>query len=120
VGDLLQAVERQEAAGPLDRVDRAEDARQPLAGVGLLLEGDQVGVQLVEVLMTLDEELLDDVVQTVHGALLSRPRRSARFGGVIGGRGRDVKPNRGPPPGGGRPARGRATIVARPQWSVSR
>ena len=71
VGDLLEAVERQEAAGPLDGVDRAEDAREALARVGLLLEGDQVGVQLVEVLVTLDQELLDDVVQTVHVALLS-------------------------------------------------
>jgi hypothetical protein len=75
VGDLLQAVERQEAAGPLDGVDRAENAREALARVGLLLEGDQVGVQLVEVLVRLDQELLDDVVQTVHVALLSSYRK---------------------------------------------
>ena len=83
VGDLLEPVEGQEAAGALDRVDRPEDARQPLAGVGVLLEGDQVGVELVEVLVTLDQELLDDVVQTVHGCcLLSRcdRARAARLG----------------------------------------
>ena len=70
VGDLLQAVERQEAAGALDRVDRPEDARQPLARVRLLLQGDEVRVQLVEVLVALDQELLDDVVQTVHRCCL--------------------------------------------------
>ena len=70
VRDLLEPVEGQEAAGALDGVDRPEDAGQPLAGVGVLLEGDQVGVQLVEVLVTLDQELLDDVVQTVHACCL--------------------------------------------------
>ena len=70
VRDLLEPVEGEEAAGALDGVDRPEDAGQPLAGVGLLLEGDQVGVQLVEVLVALDQELLDDVVQTVHGCCL--------------------------------------------------
>ena len=87
VRDLLEPVEGQEAAGALDRVDRPEDAGQPLAGVGVLLEGDQVGVQLVEVLVTLDQELLDDVVQTVHGCcLLSRVRDRAAGspGWVIG------------------------------------
>ena len=33
---------------------------------GLLLQGDEVRVQLVEVLVALHQELLDDVVQTVH------------------------------------------------------
>ena len=52
--------------------------RQPLAGVRVLLERDQVPVELVEVLVTLDEELLDDLVQTVHGgafSLASQPGR---------------------------------------------
>ena len=73
VGDLLEPVEGEEAAGALDRVDRPEDAGQPLAGVRVLLQGDQVRVQLVEVLVALHQELFDDVVQTVHRCcLLSR------------------------------------------------
>src|SRR6185312_16374746 len=96
VGDLLEPVEGQEAARALDRVDRAEDAGQPLARVGLLLEGDEVRVQLVEVLMTLDQELLDDVVQSVHSCSLLSFRavvsqwRAACSGSVIGGLGGDV------------------------------
>src|SRR3712207_2791956 len=86
--DLLQPVEGQEAAGALDRVDRPEDAGQPLPRVRVLLQGDQVGVELVEVLVALHQELFDDVVQTVHGCcLLSRwrARSGAASGWVIGG-----------------------------------
>ena len=55
---------------------------------GLLLQRDQVGVQLVEVLVALDQELLDDVVQTVHRCcLLSHVATGLRSppGWVIGG-----------------------------------
>src|SRR5205807_6433991 len=69
VGDRLQLREREEAARPLDRVNRAEHARQQLVRVGFLLERDQVTVEAVQVLVALHEELLDDLVNAVH----SRP-----------------------------------------------
>ncbi len=66
VRDGLEGVEREESAGALDGVHRAEDARQQLAGPGFALERDQVPVQLVQILVTLDEELGDDVVHDLH------------------------------------------------------
>ncbi len=66
VGHGLEAVERQETAGSLDRVNRAEDARQQLPRLRLLLESHEVAVELVQVLVALHEELLDDLVHPVH------------------------------------------------------
>ena len=37
------------------------------ARAGVLLQRDEVAVELVEVLMTLDQELADDLVQAIHG-----------------------------------------------------
>jgi hypothetical protein len=69
VRDLLEPVEGEEPTGALDRVDRPEDAGETVPRTGVLLQCDQVLVQLVEVLVTLHEELLDDVVQTFHACL---------------------------------------------------
>jgi hypothetical protein len=66
VGDPLQLAEGEEAAGALDRVDRAEDAGEQVARPGVLLERDEVGVERVEVLVALHEKLLDDLVHLVH------------------------------------------------------
>src|SRR5687768_3859979 len=63
-------MERQEPARALDGVNGSEDARQHLPGSGVLLEGDEIPVQLVQVLMALYQELLDDLAQFLHGLLL--------------------------------------------------
>ena len=76
VGHPLEVVERQEAARALDGVDRAEDAAEQLARAGCALEGDEVAVQLVQVLVALHEELLDDVVHALHSALRGITTRS--------------------------------------------
>jgi hypothetical protein len=82
VGQRLQAAERQEAAGALDRVDRAEDARDQIAGARVLLQRDEVPVDLVQVLMALHEELADDLTKVFHGLPPARrsktPHRPAR------------------------------------------
>ncbi len=69
VGEALQLAEREEPARALDRVDRPEHAAQQLARAGGALERDQVRVELVEVLVTLHQELVDDVVQILHVGL---------------------------------------------------
>ena len=73
MGHLLQPVERQEAAGALDRVDRPENAGQQLLRPGLLFQRHKITVQLVQVLVALHEKLLDDVAQLVQGGPLSTP-----------------------------------------------
>ena len=72
VRDGLEPPVRQEAAGALDGVDGAEDAPEQVAAVRRLLEGDEVLVELVEVLVALDQELLDDLVHVVQRVLLDR------------------------------------------------
>ena len=66
VRQAFQTIEREEAARALDRVDRAEHAAQQPAVARRALERDEVAVELVEVLVTLDEELADDVVDVLH------------------------------------------------------
>src|SRR5207237_191699 len=66
VGHRLQVDVAQEAARALDGVDGAENARQPFAMLRLGLQRDEVAVELIEVFVTLDEKLLDDVVQLGH------------------------------------------------------
>ena len=73
VGDRLELAERQEAAGALDGVDRAEDAGEELALTRALLQVDQVAVELVEVLVALHEELLDDLVHRHSCSGSARP-----------------------------------------------
>jgi hypothetical protein len=77
VGQLLQPVERQEAARALDRVDRPEDAGQELPGVRVLLEGQEIPVELVEVLVRLDQELGDDLVHRFHRRLTPHAGRTS-------------------------------------------
>ena len=66
VRDPLEVAEGEEPAGPLDGVDRAEDAREQLTRPRGALQRDQVLVQLVQVLVALDQELPNDVVNVVH------------------------------------------------------
>src|SRR5207244_2804827 len=65
VSDRFQLGKAQEAAGSLHGVNGAKDARQPLPVGGILLQYDQIAVQLVQILVTLDEEFLDDI-RVVH------------------------------------------------------
>ena len=64
--DRPELGETEESARPLDRVDGAKDARQPLGIARVLLEGDEVLVELVEILGRLDEELPHEFFVVVH------------------------------------------------------
>ena len=66
VGDRPELGEPEESGRPLDRVDGAEDARQPLGVAGILLQRDEVPVELVEILGRLDEELPHVFFVVVH------------------------------------------------------
>jgi hypothetical protein len=65
----FEAAVAKEAAGALNRVDRAENARQHLPRIGVGLQRQKIGVQPVEVLVALHEELGYDVVHLAHGDL---------------------------------------------------
>lgn len=69
VGHALQLRETEEAAGALDGVDPAEDAGQEDGVARVALQRQQIGIQRVDDLVALDEELLDDVSRLIHHAL---------------------------------------------------
>jgi hypothetical protein len=88
MSDRLELGVAQEARGSLDRVDRPEDPRQ-LVGRRVLLQVHQFPVETVEVLVTLDQKLSDDLVHLVHsgdpfrratGLLIGTARRNLRGG----------------------------------------
>src|SRR4029453_18121934 len=70
MGERLEATKLQEAGGPLDGVDGAEDGAEQLPGGRVLLEGHQVAVELVEGLVALDQELRDELLQPLQPILL--------------------------------------------------
>ena len=61
-----QLVERQKTRRAFNGVNRAENAGQNLAVVGILLQRNQIPVQTVEVLRALHQKLFDDVVRIIH------------------------------------------------------
>ncbi len=61
VGNFFELVKTQESAGALDGVDGAKHAAQRVAIVGIFLQPDQFPIQPVQVLVTLDQKILDDV-----------------------------------------------------------
>jgi hypothetical protein len=65
VADLLQPGEAEEAARAFDVVDGAEDTGEPVAVLRVGFQGHEVAVQLLEVLVTLEQEFLDQVL-VVH------------------------------------------------------
>jgi hypothetical protein len=67
VGERLEADEAEEAGGPFDGMERAEGAGERLAAGGVLLEGDQVGVEFGEVFVRFEEEFADDFVHARLG-----------------------------------------------------
>ena len=74
VGDLLEDAEVEEAARPLDGVNRAEDAVEQPQIVGPLLQVHHLLFEARQVLVALDQEVLDDVAEIV--LLHVPPRRS--------------------------------------------
>jgi hypothetical protein len=80
VRDRLEPAEAEEAAGALDRVDRAEHAPKGLPRAGILLERHEVAVELVEVLAALDQELPDDIGHVARIAhAVGKPSRPLRM-----------------------------------------
>src|SRR4029453_3876756 len=71
VSDPLEATEAEEPARPLDRMNRAEDAGEHVAGAGVALQGEQVAAQPMQALDALDQELRDDLVHLVRHRFVS-------------------------------------------------
>ncbi len=69
-----QLVERQKTRRAFNGVNRAENAGQDLAVVGILLQRNQFPVQTVEVLAALHQKLFDDVVRIIHSEYLLHRR----------------------------------------------
>ena len=65
VGQPLELSEGEEPGGSLDRVDRPEHTRQHLEVTRSPLQGHEVAVHLIQVLVALDEELVDDLADLV-------------------------------------------------------
>ena len=66
--DRAEGLELEEPRRALDRVDGAEDVRQHVPVPGILFEDDQIAVELIEVLVTLDQELAQHFVHFAHAA----------------------------------------------------
>ena len=59
----LQLVESQKATRTLNRMNAAEDTGQQVSRRGIALQLYQFAVQTVEILVTFDQELLNEVIQ---------------------------------------------------------
>ena len=70
----LEARQAEEAAGPLDGVDQAENVVENLRVVGFLLEANQLDVDGIEAFVRLGEEFPE---QVVHGNKPSWPGTTA-------------------------------------------
>ena len=66
MGDPLQLGVGEETAGPLDGMDRPEDAVERLAIPRVVLDRHEVAFKLVKVLVTLDQELSNGGILFVH------------------------------------------------------
>src|SRR5262245_11841333 len=66
MGHGFQMRKAQERAAPLDRVQRAKDPPQSFPGRGGFLQAHQVCIELVQVLVTLDQEFLGGFLQFQH------------------------------------------------------
>src|SRR5690606_7131722 len=73
VRDRFERVKPQETAGPLDGMNRTEDARQQLLVVGPALERHEFLIETGEVLRALDQEIVDNLLLLVHRAPPRRP-----------------------------------------------
>ncbi|HTO72794.1 MAG TPA: hypothetical protein VMJ30_03195, partial [Gemmatimonadales bacterium] len=67
--DSFETGEGQKPGRALDGVNRAEDAGKNLTIRWVLLEFDEVTVEPVEVLVTLDQKFFDDVFGVAHSDL---------------------------------------------------
>jgi len=77
---VLQLAESQESAAPLDRMDRAENARHQFLRRWIGFELHQLAIEAIQVLIALDQEILDQIVhsRTLKGLLFAdQPRNPA-------------------------------------------
>ena len=58
-------------------MNSAENAGQDIAVFGILLERDQVTVEAVEILVTFNQKLFDNIVSIIHKGLLAPSARAA-------------------------------------------
>jgi len=91
--DLFEMRKAEEAAGALDRVDRAEDARERVPVVGTRLQHHELVVEPVQVLVTFRQEFADDVVKFIHRSVFLAG--SARAGESAALRGSGARTLRG-------------------------
>jgi hypothetical protein len=85
VGELFQLGEAKKPAGAFDGVNGAEYAGQNVAGLRVLFQNHQLGIEAVEVLGALNQKFLNDVTVAHRGFLPSRDmvagtRRAGRGG----------------------------------------
>jgi hypothetical protein len=79
VSHPLEVSEGEEAGGALDRVDRAEHAREHFEVTRRTFQGHEVAVELIQILVALDEELVDDFAHLfVHAGPAPVSRRGRR------------------------------------------
>ena len=61
MGDRLELGVSKKPAGAFDRVDRAKDAGQQVAVLGVFFELNKVLIELSQVLVALDEKFVDQI-----------------------------------------------------------
>jgi hypothetical protein len=62
MGQALEAGQPKKAAGALDRMDEAKDVAEDLGVVRFALETDELGVNVIEILVGLGQKLAEQVV----------------------------------------------------------
>jgi hypothetical protein len=62
MGQALEAGQPKKAAGALDRMDEAKDVSEDLGVVRFALETDELGVNVIEILVGLGQKLAEQVV----------------------------------------------------------
>src|ERR1700688_1589852 len=72
-----QFAETEKAKRAFDGVNSAENAGQDIAVFGILLERDQVAIEAVEILVTFNQKLFDNIVGIIHKGLLAPSARAA-------------------------------------------
>ena len=73
MSQFFEATETKKATGALDGMDRAENAGQRVPIIGVLLEGDEFGVKLIEALQAFGQKFSDDFVHCRRVASDGRP-----------------------------------------------
>ena len=73
MSDFLQLAESQETAASLNRMNRSKDARKKVLRRGIRFQFDEFAVEPVQILVTFDQEFLDQIVHctTLLGKVVS-------------------------------------------------